>query len=119
MNMIVKGRNSNVAVITSDNILVTDAQSALDLAMSISYDTKIHNIVLPKACIAEDFFKLSTGLLGEVLQKYINYHFRLAVVGDFSGYTSKPLHDFINESNKGKNFYFVTSESEAIERLGE
>lgn len=39
------------------------------------------------------------------------------IVGDFSGYTSKPLKDFIYESNKGRDIFFVDSEEEAIDRL--
>ena len=35
----------------------------------------------------------------------------------FSGYTSKPLKDFIYESNNGKDVFFVGSEQEAVERL--
>ena len=42
---------------------------------------------------------------------------RIAVVGDFSIYTSKSLKDFIYESNKGNHVFFVQNEDEAIERL--
>ena len=35
----------------------------------------------------------------------------------FSGYTSKPLKDFIYESNKGRDIFFVSSEEDAIEKL--
>lgn len=52
-------------------------------------------------CVAEEFFILSSGLAGEVLQKLINYGGRIALYGDFSHYTSKPLLDFMYESNKG------------------
>ncbi len=55
--------------------------------------------------ICDDFFILSTGFAGEMLQKYINYGGRIAIYGDFSNYTSKPLHDFIYESNKGKDVF--------------
>lgn len=53
----------------------------------------------------------------EILQKFINYQFKFAIVGDFSGYTSKPLKDFIYESNKGRDIFFVSSEEDAIEKL--
>lgn len=66
----------------------------------------------------EDFFILSTKIAGEILQKFILYNFKLAIVGDFSGYTSKPLKDFIYESNKGRDIFFVSSVEDAIERLG-
>lgn len=71
----------------------------------------------PSGQITPDFFILSTGLAGEVLQKFINYGGRIAIYGDFSGYTSKPLHDFMYESNQGKDVFFVSTEAEAVDRL--
>ena len=75
------------------------------------------NIVIDKKLIAEYFFILRTGLAGEILQKYINYGGRIAIYGDYSHYTSKPLKDFIYESNKGKDVFFVSTQKEAIEML--
>ena len=37
--------------------------------------------------------------------------------GDFTKYTSKPLKDFIYESNKGKDIFFVPTKEEAIIKL--
>ena len=105
------------AVIDSEDKVITDSQSALDLLMTVKYDAETKNIVINKKMIAEDFFILSTGLAGEILQKYINYGGRVAIYGDFSHYTSKPLKDFIYESNKGKDVFFVATEDEAIEKL--
>jgi len=105
------------AVVHSSEKVITDAQSALDLLMSAKYEARTKNIVIDKAIIAEDFFILSTGLAGEILQKYVNYGGRIAIYGDFSHYTSKPLKDFIYESNKGKDVFFVATEDEAIDML--
>lgn len=44
---------------------------------------------------------------------------KLAVYGDYSKYTSKPLRDFILESNNGKHFFFVESQEEAIRRYND
>ena len=105
------------AVVNSDEPVITDAQSALDLLMTAKYEAGTKNIVISKALIAEDFFILSTGFAGEILQKYINYGGRIAIYGDYSHYTSRPLHDFIYESNNGKDVFFVETEDEAIEML--
>ena len=70
-----------------------------------------------KRLIKEDFFILSSGFAGEILQKYVNYGGRIAIYGDYSHYTSKPLHDFIYESNKGHDVFFVATEDEAIKCL--
>ena len=59
--------------------------------MSAKYDIGTKNIVIDKKLIAEEFFILSSGLAGEILQKYVNYEGRIAIFGDYSHYTSKPL----------------------------
>ncbi len=105
------------AVVNSNEIVITDAQSALDVLMSAKYDIGTKNIVVDKEKIVEDFFILSKGLAGEILQKYVNYGGRIAIYGDYSHYTSKPLKDFIYESNKGKDVFFVATQDEAIEML--
>lgn len=115
INITVKGKG--IAVLQADKILITDQQSALDLAMTLQYENQCNRIIISKENIAEDFFKLSTGFAGEILQKFINYHIKFAIVGNFSIYTSKPLHDFIYESNKGDSIFFVSTEEEAIQRL--
>lgn len=105
------------ALVNCENTVITDTQSALDLLMSAKYDIGTQNIIISKKLVTEDFFILSTGLTGEILQKFINYGGRVAIYGDYSHYTSKPLKDFIYESNKGKDVFFVSSLDEAIEKL--
>ena len=105
------------AAVHSEEIVITDSQSALDLLMTAKYDLGTKNIVINKKLIKEEFFILSSGLAGDILQKYINYGGRIAIYGDYSHYTSKPLHDFIYESNKGHDVFFAATEDEAVECL--
>jgi hypothetical protein len=98
-------------------VLISDAQSALDFIATAQYETGCGKFILDKACVAEAFFRLGTGVTGEVLQKFVNYRTKLAVVGDYSGYTSKPLRDFICESNRGNSVFFVDSVEEAVKKL--
>ena len=104
-------------LVESDEPVITDAQSAIDLLMSAQYDVGSKDIVIPKQLVVEDFFILSTGLAGEILQKYVNYGGRMAIYGDYSRYTSKPLKDFMYESNKGRDFFFVSTRDEAVVAL--
>lgn len=113
----IEENGTEIAIIQSDDLLITDAQSALDLMASVQYETGCTHIAIPKSAITEDFFILSTGLAGEILQKFVNYHFKLAIIGSFSQYTSKPLRDFIYESNQGRHIFFVAEETEAITKL--
>lgn len=109
--------SSRVAVITSGDIVIGSAQDALDLLATMNYVHSTQKIVLRKENISEDFFSLSTGMAGEILQKFVTYGVRLCIVGDFSGYTSKSLRDFIYESNKGSHVNFLASEAEALDAL--
>ncbi len=114
---LLKNQKANIAVVSSDSIAITDVQSALDLAMTVKYETGAEKIAIDKKVICEEFFILSTGIAGEILQKFINYHVKAAIYGDFSRYTSKPLKDFIYESNNGNDFFFVSTKEEAIQKL--
>lgn len=119
MNTQIKEKNGvKIAVVNSGETLISDGQSALDWMMSVQYETGCSRIALNKEAIADDFFILSSGVAGEILQKFINYHIKFAVYGDFSKYTSKPLRDFIYESNQGTDIFFVPTEEDAAEKLG-
>lgn len=106
-----------VAVVSCTQPLITDAQSALDLLLSVRFATDADLLALDKRALPEDFFRLGTGLAGEVLQKFVNYHMKVAIFGDYSAYTSKPLRDFIRESNQGSAVFFAAAQEEAIQRL--
>ena len=54
---------------------------------------------------------------GEILQKFSNYRVRLAIVGDWSKYTSHSFAAFIIESNRGRMVNFTTSTEEAVALL--
>ncbi len=112
------GNNENIALVQGEGPILTDAASALDLLASVRYETGCDRLIIEKSAICEDFFRLSSGLAGEILQKFVNYRMKMAIVGDFSGYTSKPLKDFIYESNRGSDFFFVGTVDEALALLG-
>lgn len=114
---VVKESNVEIAVVSSSGILIKDVQSALDFIATVRYETGCDNIIINKSAICEDFFHLSTKLAGEILQKFINYYVKLAIIGDFSIYTSKSLKDFIYESNNGKDIFFLPDEKQAIKKL--
>lgn len=114
---VIKENNIEIAIVNSNEILIKDVQSALDFMATINYETGCNRIIINKSAICEDFFDLKTRIAGEILQKFINYHVKIAIVGDFSGYSSKSLKDFIYESNKGRDIFFLSNEGQAIEKL--
>jgi hypothetical protein len=66
-------------------------------------------IAVPVERLGEDFFTLSTRVAGDVAQKIVNYGMKLAVVGDISRYLkrSAPFRDWVRESNRGDDIWFV------------
>ncbi|MEV4842657.1 DUF4180 domain-containing protein [Micromonospora matsumotoense] len=76
-------------------------------------------VVLPVRRLAVEFFTLRTGVAGEVVQKFVNYRLRLAVVGDISGHVTRStaLRDFVVEANRGRQLWFVDTSAELEERL--
>lgn len=113
----IKENNVEIAIVTSNELLIIDVQSALDFIATVRYEVDCDRIIINKLNLVEDFFHLKTRLAGDVLQKFINYNVKIAIVGDFSMYDSKSLKDFIYESNKGKDIFFVLNEIQAIEKL--
>lgn len=108
--------NTNIAEIISEVPVINKIEDGLDLLGNLYYQG-FDKIILHEENITPDFFDLSTGIAGEILQKFSTYRVRLAIVGDFTKYTSKSLWDFIYESNKGKHICFVATSKEAIEIL--
>ena len=114
---IVEFEGGKAAIVDSGERIIYDGQSALDVIMDIGYTYECRRIVLRKEAIAEAFFDLATGVAGEIAQKFANYRYQVAVIGDFSRYGSKALQDYMYECNLGGPLYFVGSEEEALGKL--
>ena len=108
--------NSKIAIISSDELIIRDTQDALDLMVTAQYNG-CNKLVLYKENIIDDFFDLKTGIAGEILQKYVNYNVKVAIVGEFYSYQSKSLNDFIYECNNGRQIFFTNSVQEAVDKL--
>jgi hypothetical protein len=117
MNIEIHEQNGiKIAEIISGEIEINITQDALDLMADCDY-LGARRIIINKENLLPEFFDLKTGLAGEILQKFVNYQIQLAIVGDFSKYTSKSLKDFIFESNKTGRINFVSSVEEAKVKL--
>jgi hypothetical protein len=108
--------NIIVAELSNEKLVITEVQEMLDL-MGDSGVNNCNRIILREQNLHPDFFRLHTGLAGEILQKFSTYDFKLAIIGDFSKYQSKSLHDFIRESNKGNRIFFTDNFDDAIIKL--
>ena len=50
---IIRTNNTQIAVVSSDDLLITNVQSALDLIMTVKYETDCTNIAINKEAITE------------------------------------------------------------------
>jgi len=97
---------------------VTRDRHAVEL-ISEAYQQGATLIVIPVERLEPDFFELKTRMAGEILQKFVNYRIRVAILGDISGYLaeSTSLRDFVLEANRGNQLWFVASLDELGDRL--
>jgi hypothetical protein len=69
-------------------------------------------VAIPATRLADAFFDLRSGLLGQVAQRFEMYGVRLAIVGDVSAYEerSAAFRDFVRETNRRSAMWFVADE---------
>jgi hypothetical protein len=98
---------------------VEDDREAVQLIAEAHYEHQAGWVALGVEQLGDEFFELRTGRAGAIVQKFVNYRMGLAVVGDISAKvaTSKPLADWVRESNQGRSLWFVSDLDALAERL--
>lgn len=91
---------------------LSSEKDAIDL-VSGCFENQIYNIVLHARALSDDFFKLRTGLAGMILQKFINYRIKVAVVLENDDKVKGKFRELLSESNKGNDFRTFFSAAEA------
>lgn len=101
----------SVLVCAEDGPVIASEADALDLMGRLwgLEGQEVEWIAVPVARLSEAFLDLKTGLLGAVVQKFVNYRLRLAVVGDVTAQiaASKALRDYVHEANLGAHVRFA------------
>jgi hypothetical protein len=94
------------------------AKDATDI-ISRAWVEKAKLIALRADWLGDDFFRLSTRVAGEVVQKLLDYGLRVAIVGDIATRVaaSESLRDWVRECNRGRQVWFVQDMDELAERL--
>lgn len=95
--------------------LTTDRDAVDLVGQAYSHNSQL--VVIPKERLSADFFELKTRVAGEMLHRLLLYKIRVAILGDVSRHAegSISFRDFVIESNRGNQIWFVSS----IEELGE
>lgn len=77
----------------------------------------INKLLINQSNINPDFFDLSTGLAGEILQKIANYQLHTAFVVDPQTIKSKRFMELMSEANHLQEYRFFTDRQAAINWL--
>ncbi len=95
--------------------LLTDEQDLIDL-ISFCGEHNTDRILLFAENLPQGFFELKSGEAGMVLQKFANYHLKVAAVTPHSLIHGK-FSDFVLETNRGGQFRIFHSPDEAKQWL--
>ncbi|PJE97435.1 DUF4180 domain-containing protein [Streptomyces carminius] len=109
---------TTVLFCAAEGPLIRGTQDALDVIGAASGAGAAWAAV-PAGRLHEDFFRLRTGVAGEVTQKFAQYGVGLAVVGDIGAHTATgtALRDLVREGNRGSALWFVADPDELRARL--
>lgn len=71
-------------------------------------------ILVPHGVLPKDFFDLSSGVAGDVVQKLVNYGIRIAVVvPDLTAHSAR-FQEFAREASKRRHFGFFPDRAAAV-----
>lgn len=107
---------NNFEIAEVKEFTIQNVENGLDLVGNVYYQG-FDKVMIQKEDITADFFDLKNGMAGEILQKFSNYRVQLTIIGDFSDLTSQSIKDFMYESNQGRQVNFVSSLTEAMNKL--
>ena len=102
------GESIRVLYVEADGPAISTPEQTSDLIGNAWMD-HADLLAIPVARLDPDFFRLSSGLAGEITQKAVNYQVRLVVLGDVSEWVARSdsFRDFVWESNRGQHVWFV------------
>ncbi len=108
---------SSVAIeVVSDEVVINAEQDALDLMANIGYLYDGRKIIMYRENLCDDFFVLSSGIAGSIMQKFSNYRVRAAIIGEFND-SIKSLNAFIIECNRTGQVIFTADLDAALKAL--
>ncbi|MEU8510715.1 DUF4180 domain-containing protein [Kitasatospora sp. NPDC048722] len=104
--------------LAADGAPLRSEQDAMD-AIADAWGQEATWVVVPAARLHPDFFALSTRVAGGIVQKFVNYRMGLVVLGDIAHHVaaSNALRDFVRESNRGTQLWFLADEAELAARF--
>ena len=97
-----------VLVCASEGTVLDTERDALDL-IATALHARVRWVAIPTGRLGDEFFRLRTGLAGQILQKFVNYELGIAFLGDISTHTkaNSALRDLVRECDRGGQAWFL------------
>ena len=92
---------------------IANDRDAVDAIAEAHYAHEADTVVVPVELLPAEFFQLSSGVAGAIVQKFVNYRMRLIVLGDVSAHeaASTSFRDWVREANRGRELRFVPDQA--------
>ena len=100
-----------VECISSEIKLITE-QDTMDL-IAVCWENDASLLMINEEVLSEDFFNLSTGVAGALLQKLVNYQIKTAAIISSELANKGRFREMALESNKGSHFRIFNTREEA------
>ncbi|MGE5677520.1 MAG: DUF4180 domain-containing protein [Pseudomonadota bacterium] len=97
---------------TSSDTGLTGEKDALEL-VTACFENDTDLLLLDHSVLSVDFFRLSTGVAGEILQKLVNYRIKTAAVIPSGATDNARFKEMALEANKGSHFRIFDTREEA------
>lgn len=109
---------TNVLLLPAEGPALESERDATDV-IGETFGAAVELVAIPVTRLSADFFVLSTRKAGLFIQKFTNYRIRLAIVGEIGAElaASQALADFVRESNRGRQVWFVRDMDELEAKL--
>jgi hypothetical protein len=109
-----------IYLLSTEGPVIADDREAVDLIVEAGrYGAGATWTVIPVSRLGDDFFELRTRKAGAIVQKFVSYQMKLAVIGDINERVaaSESLAAWVRESNRGRDLWFVSDVDELRARL--
>lgn len=91
---------------------LSEENDALDL-IALCWEHEANAFMIHYVALSEDFFKLKTKVAGNIIQKFINYAIKVAIIVPQETIQKGRFNEMAMETNKGNHFRLYESKEEA------
>lgn len=106
-----KSDKKYIEIASAERPLYTE-QDAVDI-ITLCFENNAFLLMLHAGIFSEDFFKLRTGVAGQMLQKFTNYRAKVAILVTGEEKIRGKFKELLTEANRGNDFRVFGSAAEA------